>query len=136
MFRRHFLYRLKKTLVEPAIRVFPEEIPMDRVRPHWAASMANAQIVALQAVLGPDQHAGSRLQAPAGRAFSKQSGQAVAFEKVAEPEFRIAAHPAVALSHMSSRVNTDKVIGAVVAPNAEQVFVPVDEVLQKLVEGA
>jgi hypothetical protein len=98
--------------------------------------MANAQIVALDAVLGPDQHAGSRLQAPAGRASSKQGGQAVALENVAEPEFRIAAHPAVTLSHMSSRVDADKVIGAVVAPNAKQVLAPVVEGIQKLVERA
>ena len=57
---RHCLHILEKSLVELAIRVFPEEVAMYGISPHRTPSMADSQVGAVQAVFLQDQLSDAR----------------------------------------------------------------------------
>jgi hypothetical protein len=61
-----FLHTFEESSVELAVRVLGPHIAMDRVGPHGTPSMADTQIVALDAVLLLNQHPGPFLKSSAG----------------------------------------------------------------------
>lgn len=63
---RQFLHSFEECSVEPAVRVLGTDIAMDRVGPYGAPSMADTKVVALDAVLPLNQHAGPFLKPSAG----------------------------------------------------------------------
>lgn len=59
---RESLHSFEESSVEPAVRILGTDIAMDRVGPYGTPSMADTQVVALDAVLLLNQHAGPFLK--------------------------------------------------------------------------
>jgi hypothetical protein len=132
---RNRLHILENSLVELAIRVFPEEIAMYGISSHRTPSVADSQVSAVQAVFLQDQLSWSGLKMPTGFAVPQQVREAAGVKNIAEPGFGIAGHPAITLSHITSRIDANELVDAVVTPNAEQVLLPINKIVEQLIDG-
>ena len=103
--------------------------------PHRAAPVAQRQVVAFDAVSLHEMYRalGEALTGPTG---AKERGQAVAVENISETVIRITGDPAVALGDMASGIDGEKLVGAVLSPDARQRGVAMGEVIHQLVERA
>ena len=89
---------------------------MYAVRPHRAAAVAKSQVVAPDAVPLYELDRAIK-KALACLALVQQLGEVVAIENVAEAIIWIAGHPAIALCDMTSGIDSDELIGAVLPPD-------------------